>query len=118
MTSLRPAAARTAALTAALEPLEIRVLLSNGSQPGAPEIEAQFAELKHHAEAIGWRLPEDQGAPDPNFFDPDADHYQGVVRYPGTGTPILYVTQSDDDDNGFIGNGGYLDIVRMGSRDT
>ncbi len=103
----------------AVETLENRVLLS-GSLPGAPEVEAQFAQLKHHAEGLGWVLPVDQGAPDPNFVD--FDHYQGVVRYPGTGTPILYVTQSDNDDNDTVVNtppdGGYLHVVRMGSRDT
>src|SRR4051812_2999179 len=85
--------------TASVEALERRILL-NGSVPGAPDVEAQFAALKHHAEAIGWVLPEDQGAADPDVVN--FNHYEGVVRYPGTGTPIFYVTQKDTDDNGGI----------------
>src|SRR5438046_2015521 len=109
------------ALAASIETLERRVLLANGSLPGVPDVEGQFAQLKHHAEALGWILPEDQGASDPSLFD----HYQGIVRYPGTVTPIFYVTQKDDDDNGITQppfgtefNGGYLEVVRMGSRDA
>ncbi len=109
----------------ALEVLEERSLPSinalatlNGSLPGVQDVEAQFAALKHHGEALGWILPEAQGAPDPSLFD----HYQGVVRYPGSGTPIFYVTQKDDDDNTPLidgdSEGGYLEVVRMGSRDT
>lgn len=121
-------------LTPSIERLEVRTLL-DGSLPGVPDVEGQFAQLKHHAEAIGWILPEgvsdpdtpDDNAPDPSLFD----HYQGVVRYPGAGTPVFYVTQKDDDDNGVnipvppnvpppppIFNGGYLHVVSMGSRDT
>lgn len=97
-----------------LEVLEDRTAPA-GSFPGVPDVEGQFAALKHHGEALGWTLPEDLGAPDPSLFD----HYQGIVRYPGTGTPIFYVTQRDDDDNGmFTANGGYLEVVRMGTRDA
>ncbi len=71
---------------------------------------SQFMTLKHHGEALGWRNPEGAGAPDPSIFD----HYQGLARYPGTGTPVFYVTQKDDDDGGIIG--GYLSIVRFGTR--
>ncbi len=73
---------------------------------------AQFNALKHHGEALGWALPEANGAPDPSL----SDHYQGLVRYPGTGTPIFYITQKDDDDHGL--SGGYLHIVRFGTRAT
>ena len=77
----------------------------------------QFNTLKHHGEAIGWLLREDRGAPDPSA----SDHYQGVARYPGTGTPVLYATQLDDDDElapGAQFPGGYLLVARMGSRPT
>jgi hypothetical protein len=72
----------------------------------------QFGELKHHGEALGWINPETQGAPDPSMYD----HYQGVVRYPGTGIPVFYVTQLDDDDGGI--EGGYLHVIQMGTRST
>jgi len=77
----------------------------------------QFENLKHHGEALGWMNPEDEGAPDPSSFD----HYQGLVRYPGEGTPIFYVTQKDDDDDilpGASDKGGYLHVIRFGSRST
>jgi hypothetical protein len=77
----------------------------------------QFIALKHHGEALGWRNPEDQGAPDPS----SRDHYQGLVRYPGEGVPIFYVTQSDNDDDilpGASDKGGYLHVVRFGTRST
>ncbi len=76
---------------------------------------SQFRALKHHGEAIGWILPEDEGAPDPSTFD----HYQGVARYPGSGRPVLYVTQLDDDDPVLPGapdKGGYLLIAQMSTR--
>jgi hypothetical protein len=100
---------------ATFELLEDRSML-DGNLPGVPHVEDQFQALKHHGEAIGWFLPEDQGAPDPS----STDHYQGIARYPGTGTPILYVTQLDDDDSDSQGRtaGGYLEVVRLGSRDT
>src|SRR5262249_53482023 len=111
---------RYASARLVLEPLEDRCVPS-GSFPGVPDVEGQFAALKHHGEALGWTLPEDQGASDPSLFD----HYQVVVRCPGTGTPIFYVTQKDNDDNGVappdtppILNGGYLEVVRMGTRGT
>ncbi len=75
------------------------------------DVEAQFNALKHHGEALGWRLPEANGAPDPSYDD----HYQGIVRHPGVGiSPIFYVTQRDDDDNN--SSGGYLHVVRLGTR--
>ena len=99
-----------------LEILEDRCLLA-GDSPGVPDVEGQFLALKHHGEALGWHLPtEEQGAPDPSI----PDHYQGVARFPGTGTPVLYVTQKDNNDNDSQGGttGGYLEVVRFGSRDT
>ena len=76
---------------------------------------AQFRALKHHGEAVGWVLPESQGAPDPS----NDDHYQGVARYPGEGAPLLYVTQRDNDDAVVAPGtdpGGYLLVARMGTR--
>ena len=106
--------AAAAARTPALEPLENRTLLSNGSLPGVPDVLAQFTALKHHGEGVGWFLPEAQGAPDPS----SNDHYQGIVRYPGAGTPVMYVTQLDNDDTDDQGGttGGYLEVIRLGSR--
>ena len=69
----------------------------------------QFLTLKHHGEALGWRIG---GAPDPSIYD----HYQGLARYPGTGVPIFYVTQKDDDDDGVPG--GYLMVVKFGTSPT
>lgn len=86
-----------------------------GSHGGLYVVEdalGQFVSLKHHGEALAWRNDESQGAIDPSIYD----HYQGIARYPGTGAPVFYVTQSDDDDAGSAG--GYLHIVRFGSRDT
>lgn len=76
------------------------------------DVLGQFNALKHHGEAIGWTLPEADGAPDPDI----TDHYQGLARYPGAGTPLFYVTQKDEDDGDIPG--GYLHVVRLGSRDT
>ncbi|NIM95437.1 MAG: hypothetical protein GTO18_17205 [Anaerolineales bacterium] len=73
---------------------------------------AQFVALKHHGEALAWTLPEHLGAPDPNL----TDHYQGLVRYPGGGVPVFYVTQKDTDDGGK--KGGYLHVVIFLSRPT
>jgi hypothetical protein len=73
---------------------------------------AQFDALKHHGEALAWRNPEDQGAIDPSLDD----HYQGLARYPGTGVPSFYVSQSDDDDGGIVA--GYVHVVQYGSRPT
>ena len=75
----------------------------------APE---QFAALKHHGEALGWRNPENLGAPDPS----SSDHYQGIVRYPRLGEAVFYITQLDDDDGGI--EGGYLNVIRLGTRTT
>jgi hypothetical protein len=77
----------------------------------------QFRALKHHGEALAWRLPANQGAPP---VPTAGNHYQGVARYPGPGAPLLYVTQSDDDDAVAPGAdpGGYLHVARMGSRPT
>jgi hypothetical protein len=88
----------------------------SGSLPGVPHVEQQFTALKHHPEAVGWYLPEAAGAPDPST----EDHYQGIARYPGTGTPVLYVTQKDNDDSDDQGGttGGYLEVIRLGSRGT
>ncbi len=72
----------------------------------------QFNNLKHHGEALAWTLPEHLGAPDPS----ENDHYQGIVRYPGDGVPVFYVTQKDTDDGGKIG--GYLHVVIFLSRPT
>jgi len=71
---------------------------------------AQFNALKHHAEALAWRNPEDLGAPDPSVWD----HYQGLVRNPHLGPPVFYVSQLDGDDGGTAG--GYLHVVVFGSR--
>jgi hypothetical protein len=75
----------------------------------------QFGALKHHGEALGWTNPEHLGAVDPS----SSDHYQGLARYPGTGIPVFYVTQKDDDDAVLPGaseKGGYLHVVRFGTR--
>jgi hypothetical protein len=69
-----------------------------------------FGALKHHGEALAFVNPESHGAPDPSAYD----HYQGIVRRPGAGPPIFYVTQSDDDDPG--APGGYLHVVQLPSR--
>ncbi|MEM7112600.1 MAG: PKD domain-containing protein [Chloroflexota bacterium] len=78
----------------------------------------QFRNLKHHGEALAWNLPGSGGAPDPSLFE----HYQGVVRYPGEGDPIFYVSQRQDGVVGFVNGavtaGGYLHVFRFGSRDT
>ena len=103
----RPRRPRTCRPT--LETLEDRCLPA-GTFPGVPSVEEQFTALKHHGEALGWILPRDQGAPDPSTFD----HYQGLARYPGTGTPVFYVTQRGRDEDPF--RGGFLEVVRMGSR--
>jgi Ca2+-binding RTX toxin-like protein len=99
----------------AIEVLEHRCLLA-GTFPGVPDVEAQFVALKHHGEALGWYLPEEPAVPNPSWFD----HYEGLARYPGTGTPVVYLTQRDADDNDPQGGttGGYLEVVRLGSRDT
>ncbi|MDH4136189.1 MAG: hypothetical protein OEW09_05655, partial [Anaerolineae bacterium] len=68
---------------------------------------AQFQALKHHGEAIGWWNDESKGAPDPS----NTNHYQGLVRYPGDGVPVFYVTQKKKD-------AGYLSVVRFGTRPT
>src|SRR6185503_9907803 len=93
--SARPGPQSSAScLPVLFDSLESRVLMS-GSLPGVPHVEQQFTALKHHPEAVGWYLPEAAGAPDPST----EDHYQGIARYPGTGTPVLYVTQKDNDDS-------------------
>ena len=51
----------------------------SGSSNAVPDFLGQLVGLKHHAEAIGWTLPEDEGAPDPDL----SNHYQGICRYPG-----------------------------------
>lgn len=93
-------------------------LAAAATEPIAPpDVEGQFRDLKHHGEALGWVLPEAQGAADPSV----SDHYQGVVRFPGDGTPVFYVTQRDNDDSirpGAANKGGYLEVIRMGSRPT
>ena len=66
---------------------------------------AQFNALKHHGEAIGFILDEGKGAPDAEV----SKHYQGVVRYPGTGTPVFYLTQLHP-------TGGFLLVAEMESR--
>jgi hypothetical protein len=76
------------------------------------DAQAQFEALKHHAEALGWRNPESDGAPDPG----STDHYQGLVRNPNPGTPVFYITQKDNDDQGR--KGGYLLVIELKSRDT
>src|SRR4051812_24943867 len=92
------------------ESLEPRRLLSNGTSPAVPDVEAQFDALKHHGEGVGYLLPKTLGAPDPSSFD----HHQGVARYPGTGTAVLYVSQLDDDDTDNQGGttGGYLEVIQ------
>jgi hypothetical protein len=78
----------------------------------------QFNDLKHHGEALAWRLPTNQGAPP---VPTAGNHYQGVARYPGPGAPLLYVTQKDNDDPVAPPGsdpGGYLHVARMGSRPT
>lgn len=105
-------------LSALLPAVPMLVLLPVGTLAVTFEVRdavSQFRALKHHGEAIGWILPEDEGAPDPSTFD----HYQGVARYPGSGTPVLYVTQLDDDDPVLPGapdKGGYLLIAQMSTR--
>jgi hypothetical protein len=77
----------------------------------------QFNAMKHHGEALAWTLPEAAGAPDPST----EDHYQGMLRYPGAGMPIFYVTQKDNDDPlgpGAEAPGGYLHVFRFGTRPT
>lgn len=90
-----------------LEPLDARRLLS-GTLPGVPDVSAQFGALEHHAEGLAFTLNESKGAPDASI----SNHYQGIVRYPGAGTAVFYVTQKNDD------SGGYVHVVGMGSRGT
>jgi hypothetical protein len=90
---------------------ETQIAIASPETQGNYEVEnmfLQFSSLKHHGEALGWSNPESQGAPDPS----SSNHYQGLVRYPGKGVPIFYVTQKDDD------KGGYLHIIRFGTRST
>lgn len=101
--SRRPA---TTAPRGPVEPLECRRLLS-GSLPGVPDVVGQFTALSSYADGLAFTLPESRGAPDASI----SNHYQGLVRYPGTGTPVFYVTQKDS-------GGGYIEVVRMGSRGT
>src|SRR5687767_4022485 len=70
-----------------LECLEDRVTPAGLLTPPS-DVLGQFNALKHHGEAIGWILPEADGAPDPSIYD----HYDGLARNPGQGTPIVYVT--------------------------
>lgn len=65
---------------------------------------------------MGGYLPEAAEAPDPSVDD----HYQGIARYPGTGTPVVYVTQKDVDNSDDQGGtaGGYMEMIRLGSRGT
>lgn len=96
------------------------VVIVSAETQGSYEVEnmfLQFSSLKHHGEALGWSNPESEGAPDPSSWD----HYQGLVRYPGKGVPIFYVTQNDDDDAilpGANDKGGYLHVIRFGTRPT
>src|SRR5215216_6891985 len=93
------------------------VRASAGSPVDVRNAVEQFRALKHHGEAVGWVLPEGEGAPDPS----NDDHYQGVARYPGAGTPLLYLTQRDNDDAVVppgVDAGGYLLVARMGTRPT
>ncbi|HEX2046267.1 MAG TPA: PKD domain-containing protein [Acidimicrobiales bacterium] len=99
-------------LVAALLAVPTALLAPAGAATTPPgDVEAQFAALKHHPEALGWRYPEDQGAPDPT----NGNHFQGLARYPGAGTPVFYVTQKQDGDE-VADKAGYLHVVRLGSR--
>lgn len=81
----------------------------------------QFFLLKHHGEALAWRNPEAEGAPDPDI----CDHIQGLARYPGpVEAPVFYVSQMDSTNlpdllcqfGGGQSEGGYLSVVQFGSR--
>jgi hypothetical protein len=89
------------------EALEPRCLLAAGTFPGVPSVVDQFAALQSHADALAFTLPSSIPIDDTSLFD----HYQGVVRYPGAGSSVFYVTQSD-------GEGGYLHTIQLSTRGT
>ena len=109
--------AATAALLAAAVGGAADAQAAAGDPVDVRDAVAQFNALKHHGEALAWRLPTNQGAPP---VPTAGNHYQGVARYPRPGAPLLYMTQSDDDDAVAPGAdpGGYLHVARMGSRPT
>jgi hypothetical protein len=88
----------------------IQIVVTGALAFGAPtcvqDVPEQFGALKHHPEAIGFHLG--AGTPDPTLFD----HYQGLLRLPGPGTPTFYVTRSGGD------SPGDLLSVQFDSRNT
>jgi len=102
----KPCGAVTRKLGVGFEPLEKRIMMT-GTFPGVPNVAGQFAAMQSHADALAFTLPDTAGAPDASI----SNHYQGIVRYPGSGTPVFYVTQKDD-------QGGFLHVVTMPTRDT
>lgn len=98
------------------ERLEARIAL-DGSMPFVPQLvnstnerRSLFAETNTNAEAIGWEFPDNLDAADYRT----GNQFEGVIRYPGGVTPVLYVTQSDHNDPT---NDGLIHVVTMGSRD-
>ncbi len=90
---------------AGFQELEQRIVLTAGTFPGVPDVVGQFSSMQSHADALAFTLSD--SAPDASI----SEHYQGIVRYPGDGTPAFYVTQKDE-------QGGFLHIVTMPTRDS
>lgn len=86
------------------------------SAPCVNDVRGQFAELKHHGEALGFHL--DGVTPTPTLYR----HYQGLQRLPGAGRPYMFLTRSGNSP-GFqdpqSGNDpGNLLVVKFDSRNT
>lgn len=83
--------------------------------PFLPDVEDQFAKLALRPEGLAFRLG---AAPEPN----QCQHYQGVARSTGPGTPYLFVSwsgnQTSPDFCGVDDHPGALLVVRLGTRDT
>lgn len=80
-----------------------------------PNVIDQFRALKHHGEALGFRLT--GGVPDPTLFR----HFQGIQRLEGAGTPYFFVSRSGNettpDPDIFGDDPGDIFVVKFDSRD-
>ena len=102
----RVSARRRRCIGVGFEKLESRLPLA-GDFPAVPNLLGQLAQMQTHADAFAFTLPSNSGAPDASVLN----HYQGILRYPGTGTPTFYVSQKHE-------SGGYIHVVTMGTRGT
>jgi len=99
---------RTAFVIAPLS-LTAPAIAQEDDNPRVANVTSTLDAIKHHGEAMGvWPGV----ARDTSWTSPN--HYQGIARSPGVGTPYFYISQSGD--QGGTGDPASLLIVEMASR--